>query len=332
MRHLTILEHGSKLGLDHNRVRIRDRGGEVAQYPLSRLRTISIARKGVSVSTDLLLACAERGIQLFVLDWRGVAIAALSGLHQHAVARLRQAQFRFLEKGEPANVAAAIQYGKLRNQRAVLLYFRKYLAHRSPEEADTLTRAADRIEDIADRINRIHWSNHKDWRGSLLGLEGAGAAAYWSALGKAGLLPKSFAGREGRGSNEVTNQALNYGYTLLTSQVWHALSNAGLELYAGVMHEQRPGKPALVLDLMEEYRPWVVDRSIIKLRRQLQEKSSLEIPQKRAITQEIQGCMGRRHAYRGRKLRLESILQRQAYRLAGAFAGERRYRPYLFKW
>ena len=332
MRHLTILEHGHHLGLHHNRVRVGNREGTIAEYPLSRLRTISIARKGVTLSTNLLLACAERGIQLFILDWRGVAIAALSGLHQHAVARLRQAQFRTLEQGHPENIAAEMQYGKLRNQRAVLCYFRKYLTTRAPDRARRLAHAAERIEEIACRIRDTRWEDRRCWRNTLLGFEGAAAAVYWRALSESGLLPASFTERQGRGADEITNQALNYGYTLLTRPVWHALANAGLELYAGVYHEQRPGKPALVLDLMEEYRPWVVDRSIIKLRHRFDGHEQLKTRHKRAIADEIQSCMSRRYPWKGRKLRLESIIQRQSYRLAGTFANERRYRPYLFKW
>ena len=98
---------------------------------------------------------------------------------------------------------------------------------------------------------------------------------YWRTLRTSGLLPSSFQKREGRGSLEVTNAALNYGYSILEKFCWSALENAGLELYAGLLHVDRPGKPSLVLDFMEEYRAWVVDRNIIKLRARLGKETSL---------------------------------------------------------
>ena len=87
-----------------------------------------------------------------------------------------------------------------------------------------------------------------------MGYEGAAATLYWQALRTAGLVPETFLTREGRGSVEIVNAALNYGYAILQSYIWSALDNAGFELYAGFLHRRRPGKPSLVLDVMEEYR------------------------------------------------------------------------------
>src|SRR5204862_398077 len=70
-------------------------------------------------------------------------------------------------------------------------------------------------------------------------------------------------GREGRGATDPLNAALNYGYGILYAQVERALLLAGLDPYAGFLHADRPGKPSLVLDLIEEFRQAVVDRTLI---------------------------------------------------------------------
>ena len=70
-------------------------------------------------------------------------------------------------------------------------------------------------------------------------------------------------GRETRGATDRFNSALNYGYGILYAKVEQALVLAGLDPYGGFLHADRPGKPSLVLDLIEEFRQTVVDRTII---------------------------------------------------------------------
>ena len=167
---------------------------------------------------------------------------------------------------------------------------------------------------------------------TLLGTEGASASTYFQALRKAQLFSSTFLRREGRGSREINNSMLNLGYAVLSSYILNAIINAGLEPYLGIMHSKRPGKMALVLDLMEEYRAWVVDRAVIKLRQQSEGKKELDQNTKKALISEIQHTCSKRYLYRKKKIKLEHIMQRQVYRLCGHFYGESNYRPYLFKW
>ena len=119
---------------------------------------------------------------------------------------------------------------------------------------------------------------------------------------------------------------------ILEKFCWSALENAGLELYAGLLHVDRPGKPSLVLDFMEEYRAWVVDRNIIKLRARLGKETSLTPDLKTEIINGIDATMSAFITHRGKKVRLENIMQRQAYRLAGAMTDGKRYKSIRFKW
>lgn len=166
-----------------------------------------------------------------------------------------------------------------------------------------------------------------------MGIEGASACVYWNALIAAGLMPKSFLGREGHGATESTNAALNYGYAVLESYVWAALDNAGFELFEGMLHAERPGRPSLVLDFMEEYRAWVVDRNIIKLRKVIGSSlEKLEQKIKRRIVDEIDTTMQSEIKMGNSLVKLENIMQRQAYRLSGAVVGGKRYRGIGFSW
>ena len=167
---------------------------------------------------------------------------------------------------------------------------------------------------------------------ALLGFEGASANAYFQALRKACFFSSSFEKREGRGSREINNSMLNLGYAVLSSYILNAIVNAGLEPYLGIMHGERPGRMALVLDIMEEYRAWIVDRAVIKLRFQSEGKKYLDSELKKNLITEIQTNCSKKHLYRAKKHKLEHIIQRQIYRLCGHFYGEQKYKPYLFKW
>lgn len=334
MRHLTISSFGVSLGVTGERLVVTE-NGEIWETALSRLRTIRVEKEGVSISSNLILACAARGIRLYFLDWRGIGIAAVAGLHQHAVVKVREAQFECIHSQEESLILAReIVFSKVRNQRAVLLYFSKYSAKTSVAVCEQLRRGAALLEDVARELLVEVVPSQKNWRNVLLGLEGVAATLYWKALRETELLPKSFFQREGRGSVEIGNSALNYGYAILQSYVWSALDNAGLELYAGLFHVKRPGKPSLVLDFMEEYRAWVVDRNIIKLRHKLEDsaKKGLTIELKKIIVEAVDKTMATPLYWHKKSLRLENILQRQAYRLAGAIVDKKAYRGIRFRW
>lgn len=332
MRHLSVAEYGQFLACKGERIQVKENDEVVLEAPLSRLRTITIAKQGVGISSNLMLACASRGIRLFVMDWRGIAVAALSGKHQHAIASIRAAQFKFVESPLVANLSAEIVITKLRNQRAVLLYFSKYLKGTNEAFSETLRKNASTLAQLCDEIKTLNLPKLEQWREQLMGYEGTGAATYWKSLRSTELATPTFEKRDGRGSPEVFNQALNYGYTLLMSYIWSALDNAGFELYAGFFHQERAGKPSLVLDVMEEYRPWVVDRSVIALRSTLEKHKALDAKLKRRVAAEIHGTMAKSYPYKGKRLRLESILQRQVYSLAGLITNQKKYRGYRFKW
>lgn len=305
---------------------VREDDHVTAELPLSRLGTVTIAKSGVAFSSDFVREAAVRGIRLFFLDFRGAVIACLCGTAQHATVSVRRAQ---LTLAEPARHVLSIAFvsGKLGNQRALLRYFAK---HHEKNGDGPLTTAAKRLQSLRATVRQLPFD--PQWESQLLGLEGQGSALYFGALKEAGLFPESFVRREGRGSREVTNAALNLGYSILLARVWSCLLNAGLECHAGIYHSDRPGKPSLVLDAMEEHRPFVVDRVVVAMRAQLDADPSFGSELRRKVIARVHEALDRRVPHRGRRLRVETIIQRQAYRLAGAICGGSAYRPVQYPW
>lgn len=319
MKHLVIVEYGTFLGVRAGLLVVRGRDGSEKTYPMNRLSSVCIAKKGVSFSSDLIENFSSRGIKLFFLGFKGTAHASLIGNVQHAVVQSRINQYEFC-KGDTLALSRKIVEAKIKNQRAVLNYFAKY--HKSED----LFSASDSLKANLTQVGATRTNEE------LLGFEGASARSYFTALKASGLLSVSFTRREGRGSAEITNVMLNFGYAILSSYVLAAVENAGLEPYLGVLHSIRPGKMSLVLDIMEEYRAWVVDRTVIKLRAQCERAGSLRPELKKLLVSEIQKTCGKRYPYRRKMVKLEHIIQRQVYRLSGHFCSKKRYRPYLFKW
>ena len=318
MKHLTIGEYGSFLGLEANRLAVKN-GEQKRYYPLNRLATISIAKRGMAISSDLIEVLSARGIKVFFLDFRKVPYAAILGQSQHGVVAVRQAQQQYCQSKSTV-LARQIIGGKVKNQRAVLNHLNKYHQH------SALVKASNTLHDHTAKIANCH-SNEQ-----LMGFEGNSASLYFQALRETMLFSTSFRRREGRGSQEINNAMLNLGYAILSSYILSAVVNAGLEPYLGVVHSRRPGRMALVLDIMEEYRAWVVDRAVVKLRQQSAGKSELDFRLKKNLIGEIQNTMSKKYIYRKRKIKLEHIIQRQVYRLCGQFYNEKKYQPYLFKW
>ena len=99
---------------------------------------------------------------------------------------------------------------------------------------------------------------------SLLGLEGAAARAYFGGLAATFVGDIGFAGRERRPPPDPANALLSLGYTLLTNRLAGLVEARGLDPAWGFFHEERPGRPALALDLVEELRHPLVDRFVVR--------------------------------------------------------------------
>jgi len=328
MKHLCISDFGTFIGVSGERAVIKKQNEVLKEYPLKRLCSITIGKRGVSLSSDFISAASARGIKIFFTDRFGHIYTSISGTHSHAVVRVREHQLLNRNGEIGKELARRVIYGKLRNQRAVIGYFGKIARQQGGDET-ILSYAFEKLKEFCEKIvkaDSIHWRN------MFVGIEGEGASIYFDALFRTGLLNCPEKRRVKRNASDSVNSALNYGYAILRSYVWNSIINAGLEPYAGFLHTDRPGKPSLVLDLMEEYRAWVVDRTVIKNRHLTAKKRTLDGHLKSVISRGVQETFAKKYLYHKKKLTLETILQRQVYRAAGAFRDEKTYKPYIFKW
>jgi CRISPR-associated protein Cas1 len=266
---LYVTTAGTSLHLDGDALRIvhPERLGRHL-IPLMRIDHI-VAWNGVDLSDDLLHRCAADGRSVTWITRNGRFLGRVSG-PQTGNPLLRLAQFRAYDNlTHRIALARAIVAGKLHNYRQLLL--------RSARDAAGPRQTG--LRDIAER----HATALTELRSAatlseILGIEGRAARDYFGGL--ALLSPGAMAGRTRRPPLDPVNCLFSFGYGMLRIAVHGALEQVGLDPYLGYLHGIRSGKPALALDLMEEFRPLLVDRLVLTLinREQLKSTYTEQLP------------------------------------------------------
>ncbi len=337
-------QFGSHVGKYSERLKVTKQKEVLTQAPLLHLECVTIANSGVSISAEAIRACVEHGIPVHFLSGSGTPYASLYSAGLTATVLTRRAQLEAFRDGRGVRLALAFAGGKIENQSRLVKYAAKYRKETDAALHQELRWLADEIIDHMEEICaldfvalREHYTVD-DIRGSLLSAEGRAAQKYWRAI-KA-LLPESLGwpGREGRGARDPFNSALNYGYGILYAEVERALVLAGLDPYGGFIHVDRPGKPSLVLDLIEEFRAPVVDRTVLGLANkgvafEQDERGYLTGATRRMLAERVLERLAAMERYEQKRHALRSIIQMQARHVATFVRGEREaYEPFLASW
>jgi CRISP-associated protein Cas1 len=333
---LVVNDFGAYVGKHSERLRVTVKGEVRVEAPLLYLRQVLIRHRGVSLSSDAITACAERGIAIHVVAGNGRASGAslyTNGLT--GTVMTRRAQLMAYNDLRAVGVALNIARAKLLNQAALLAY---HARSRKGDPGRALRLLADEVRDHDAELDALE--NRKvdlrseppidQLRGALLSIEGRAAQKYWAGVKL--LIPEALGwpGRRGRGSHDAFNSALNYGYAVLERHVEQALVLAGLDPFAGFSHTDRPGRPSLTLDLIEEFRQPVVDRTLLGMigRREplgIREDGMLDDDTRRTLADKIIARIeDSAERYGGSKRwALREIIQYQARHLATYLRGER---------
>lgn len=259
---LYITTQGSYLSKEGNcLLASRDDGGKT-RVPLHNVDGI-VCFGRVSVSPFLLGHCAENGVTVSWLTERGRFLARAEGPVSGNV-RLRRAQYAATDDpARRARIARCVVAGKLANQRYVLM---RALRDHGADAAGRIPAARLALEALMRRL-RAPEGMAADVD-TLRGWEGQGAHAYFKAfpaLVRTADPALQFSGRVRRPPTDPVNALLSFFYTLLTHDARSALEGVGLDPQVGFLHRERPGRPSLALDLVEEFRPWFVDRLVLSL-------------------------------------------------------------------
>ncbi len=335
---LIVEGRGAFLGKHQGRLRVTREQKMVAEMPIMHVKRVLVIDNGVSISSDVIRICSEEGIPIHFLSGRGQAIASLYSAGLTGTVLTRRAQLLAYENGTGVALAKAFVMGKLENQGTLLRYIAKYRKETDPDLYEALMQAADDVRDFLYAAAHLQAEHVEALREHLLSVEGRAAQRYWGMIGQ--IIPPDllWPGRETQGATDAFNSALNYGYGILYCQVEQALTLAGLDPYGGFLHADRPGKPSLVLDLIEEFRQMIVDRTIIGLVNkrvplEQDEDHRLQEVTRKKIAEKVLERMESGEIYEKKRQALRFILQSQARHLALFVRGERvAYEPFVGGW
>jgi len=251
---LFVTTEGAYLKKKGEAIVVRIEGKDRIRVPLINIGSIACFGR-VNCSTPLLGACGESGISVSFLTRQGRFLAAVNGFTRGNVL-LRREQYRKADDDAgSAAVARGCIIGKLANYRTSL---------RRAAREHSCSQAQARLTQSANRINRTLRSLSDTLSlDSLRGVEGEATTHYYGVFNDfihAAPGEFLFSRRSRRPPLDAVNAVLSFLYSMLALDARSACEAAGLDAAVGFLHRDRPGRPGLALDLMEELRPVLADR------------------------------------------------------------------------
>ncbi|HOR91453.1 MAG TPA: type I-C CRISPR-associated endonuclease Cas1c [Rectinema sp.] len=256
---LYVTSQGSYIHKEGETIIVEREQQKILQLPVHTLGGI-VCFGNVLCSPFLLGFCAEHDISISFLTEHGSFLASVQGPVSGNVL-LRREQYRIADNPDKtAKIAANIVTGKLANSRLVMN--RAIRDHSDKIDVTAIRSASTSIDRLIDALPHTVDSDE------IRGIEGMAASEYFAVFNQLIVDQKEdfvFNERNRRPPLDPVNALLSFVYTLLVHDVRSALETVGLDPAVGFLHRDRPGRPGLALDLMEEFRPVIADRLVLSL-------------------------------------------------------------------
>jgi len=284
MRHiqntLYVSQDGAHLHKDGAAIVVRLNKQKIGQFPIIAIGEVVCFGFGVSVSPPLAEYCASQGVTISYVHGTGRFLARMEGPLRGNV-HLRRRQYRDSDSPlRSLDIARSCIAAKISNQRNVLLRFLR----NHPEAA-----GIDGVRKSLTEMDHAHRKTSSTQSvDTLRGLEGEASASYFRVFDHLVLVKDAewrFAGRSRKPPMDRINALLSFIYSILALDLRSALETVGLDPYVGFLHVERPGRPSLALDMMEEFRAHLADRLVFNLiNRQQVVASGFEVQETGGVT------------------------------------------------
>jgi CRISPR-associated protein Cas1 len=248
---LVVQTPGAQIGQHGDQLIVSLKGEEVRKIPGQQVRAI-YCFGAVQVTAQAVETCLELGIDVSYFSPAGRFLGLLRGLSASGV-DARRGQYRLFElPGVRLQLAREVIRAKIHNQRVMLM--------RNGDMPDRVAQLMASFRDATESARDLT---------ALMGVEGSAAALYFeqfeSMLKQRDNWKFDWRGRNRRPPRDPVNALLSLGYSMLAKELTGVCHSVGLDPFLGFMHQPRYGRPALALDLMEEFRPLVADSVAISL-------------------------------------------------------------------
>ncbi len=248
---LVVQTAGAQIGQRGDELIVSVKGEDARKIPGQQVRAI-YCYGAVQITAQAAETCLELGIDVSYFSPAGRFIGLLRGLPASGV-DARRGQYRLFElPGVRLQLAREVIRAKIHNQRVMLM--------RNGDAPERVLSLMSGFRDATDSARDLT---------ALLGIEGSAAALYFeqfeSMLKRRDDWKFDWRGRNRRPPRDPVNALLSLGYSMLAKELTGVCYSVGLDPFLGFMHQPRYGRPALALDLMEEFRPLVADSVAISL-------------------------------------------------------------------
>lgn len=251
MSFVYVVDDGSKIGIEGGVIKISKKTGEVVKVPKETVEGISIFCNA-QLSTQCTKYCLKRGIRVSFFSKVGTYFGCLLSTGHIDIKRLKKQIFLSENKTFCIELSKKIIEAKMNNQ---LVVAKRYLR----------TAKMDENESIFQIVNARKKVQSADSIEEIMGYEGIASRYYFKILASLVEEEFRFQGRNRRPPKDPFNAMLSLGYTLLMYELYGEIENRGLNPYAGFLHQDRERHPTLASDLMEEWRPVLVDSVVLSL-------------------------------------------------------------------
>lgn len=317
---LHIATQGLMLGISKNKFVLKKYGKVQNSFPINKITRIIFEGKGYSLSTNVIKKCADNAISIDFINYDATSYASLI-TYKSSMTQIINKQARILNTPLQLELAKAFIRGKSKNQLNYIKYLNKY--HQLLDK---------HIKSMEQTISKIKFATNTS---ELMGHEGSISASYWEALKL--ILDVPFRKRITFGAKDIVNSSLNYGYAFLYGKVQHSLVHAGLSLNISFLHALDTKKPTLTFDMIEEFRTFIVDRTIVSILNKdepikLGNDGLLTKQSRQLIAKNIKEKLGSYTMWKKESKKVENIIQIQSYNLAKVVNGEeKKYKPFIGK-
>lgn len=264
MATLYVTEPGAYVEKEYDRIIITLQDEVLESIPIRKLEAI-VLFGNIGITTPAINLLLLNGVNLHYLSRSGKILGALQSFMKPG-SQFFPKQYELLQSESfRVSFSKQIVCGKLSNYE---VYLRRLIRNRSgllddleQKEATRIMRSPDLMDEIKEKVIRAETIDE------VLGLEGYGSKEYFNVYFNA-FSSKSemrIRKRQRRPPKDPVNALLSLGYTLLSQTVLSAIIISKLDPFLGFFHTNKPGRPSLALDLMEEFRPIIVDSLVLTL-------------------------------------------------------------------
>ncbi|MEW6141529.1 MAG: CRISPR-associated endonuclease Cas1 [Chloroflexota bacterium] len=249
---LYLVEQGASLHKDSDVLSVTKDSTVLQRIPAAKVEQVVIFGN-INITTPVIHYLLEQGIDCVFCSSTGRYHGRLLST-ESKYGLLRQSQLKATQNtAMRTTIARLIVKGKLANQRTMLM---RYAREEPSAPLDGPIEAIHKSMENAEKAPDI---------GSLLGIEGYAGNVYYGALKLVIKQDLGFQCRVRRPPRDPVNSLLSFGYTLLTYAAQAAVRVVGLDPFIGFLHSTEYSKPSLALDIMEEFRPLIVDSVVLRV-------------------------------------------------------------------